>query len=264
MTYTYYKRDDVRFGVKAWDKGVHFDDNTYEQLHNVANLPFIHKHVAVMPDGHFGRGATVGSVIATKKAIVPSAVGVDIGCGMHAVQTTLRAEDLPDSLKSIRVDLERAIPHGFVTTKGRAHKGSWEVTPNSVLSRYAKMDSALEKIKDKFPHLAKKNAAKQLGTLGGGNHFVEICIDEGGFVWVMLHSGSRGIGNMIGQTFIKIAKEQMERYHIELPDKELAYLVEGTESFDDYWLLIFEKNIRVRSLMHGVLTENLGLAQVIN
>ena len=111
MTYTYYKRDNVRFGVKAWDKGVHFDGNTYEQLHNVANLPFIHKHVAVMPDGHFGRGATVGSVIATKKAIVPSAVGVDIGCGMHAVQTTIRAEDLPDNLKSIRVDLELSFIH---------------------------------------------------------------------------------------------------------------------------------------------------------
>ena len=220
--------------IKAWTRGVPVEEEAKAQLRNLSRLPFIHKHIAVMPDVHWGMGATVGSVIATNGAIIPAAVGVDIGCGMMAVETSLKASDLPDSLAALRSDIERAIPHGFVTTPGRALKGSWEVAPNSAISRYRDLGERYEKIIAKHPKLDHKSPLSQMGTLGGGNHFIEVCLDERDRVWVMLHSGSRGAGNMIGRYFIEKAKEEMRRHFINLADKDQAYLVEGSTLFDDY------------------------------
>src|SRR5262245_50942297 len=163
--------------VKMWTRGVPIEDEAKRQLENVARMPFIFKHVAAMPDVHFGRGATVGSVIATKGAIIPAAVGVDIGCGMMAVQTSLKASDLPESLASMRAAIERAVPHGMVTTKGRAVRGSWYVTPASVTSRWStSLAGRFEAIEVKHPAITNANPERQLGTLGGGNHFIEICL----------------------------------------------------------------------------------------
>jgi tRNA-splicing ligase RtcB (3'-phosphate/5'-hydroxy nucleic acid ligase) len=220
--------------VKMWTRGVPVDESAKRQLENTARLPFVFRHLAVMPDVHFGRGATVGSVIATKGAIIPAAVGVDIGCGMIAVQTTLKAADLPDSLSRVRSAIERAVPHGFVTTKGRALRGSWVVTPDSVVTRWRGLSERLDAVLAKHPGISVKNPQHQLGTLGGGNHFVEICLDTEQTVWVMLHSGSRGIGNRIGQYFIDLAREDMRKHFVNLPDRDLAYLVEGSAHFDDY------------------------------
>ena len=220
--------------IKAWTRGVLVEEQAKEQLRNVASMPFIHKHLAVMPDVHWGMGATVGSVIATKGAIIPAAVGVDIGCGMIAQETSLRAIDLPDSLALIRSDIERAVPHGFVSTPGRSKNGSWMVAPNSAITRYSGLADRYDAILAKHPLINQKSPLKQMGTLGGGNHFIEICLDERDMVWVMLHSGSRGAGNKIGQYFIDKAKEEIAKQFIHLPDKDLAYLVEGSELFDDY------------------------------
>ena len=220
--------------VKMWTRGVPVEAKAKEQLANTARMPFIFKHLAAMPDVHLGIGATVGSVVATKGAIIPAAVGVDIGCGMMAAQTTLKASDLPESLGKIRSRIERAVPHGFVTTPGRSVKGAWSVPPDSVLTRWRGLADRLEPIVEKYPRLKPKSPHEQLGTLGGGNHFIEICLDTEQTVWVMLHSGSRGIGNLIGQTFIDLARSDMKKHFINLPDRDLAYLVEGTEHFDDY------------------------------
>ena len=220
--------------VKMWTRGVPVEDGAKRQLANTARMPFIFRHVAAMPDVHVGIGATVGSVVATKGAIIPAAVGVDIGCGMMAVQTTLKASDLPESLTAVRQQIEYAVPHGFETIRGRSTKGAWQTAPNSIISRWSGLADRLERITDKYPRLKPKNPQAQLGTLGGGNHFVEICLDGEQTVWVMLHSGSRGIGNMIGQTFIELARQDMRRHFINLPDRDLAYLVEGTQHFDDY------------------------------
>ncbi len=220
--------------VKMWTHGVPVDEQARQQLANIARMPFVHSHLAVMPDVHVGKGATVGSVIATKGAIIPAAVGVDIGCGMMAVQTTLKAKDLPESLTELRARIERAVPHGTVTSEGRALRGSWAVTPDSVRTRWGALDARHGAIVAKQPRLKQKEAHRQLGTLGGGNHFIEVCLDTDQTVWVMLHSGSRGIGNLIGQVFIELARTDMKKHFISLPDRDLAYLVEGTEHFDDY------------------------------
>ena len=220
--------------LKMWTKNVLIEDVAIKQMQNVAMLPFIHKHVAAMPDCHLGKGATVGSVIPTKGAIIPAAVGVDIGCGMMAWKLTLTASQLPDNLAKIRSDIERAVPHGFVSTKGRARKGGWEIVPNSVCTRWRALDDRYRALIDKHPRISHKTPAHQLGSLSTGNHFIEICLDESDAVWVMLHSGSRGPGNVIGQYFIELAKKDMMRHSVHLPDKDLAYLSEGTEHFDDY------------------------------
>ena len=220
--------------IKMWTRGVPVEPQVKEQLANTARLPFVFHHVAAMPDVHVGIGATVGSVVATKGAIIPAAVGVDIGCGMIAAQTTLQAHDLPDSLRTIRSSIERAVPHGFETIPGRSVKGAWPVAPSSVATRWCTLADRLEPIVGKYPRLKPKRPQDQLGTLGGGNHFIEICLDTEGTVWVMLHSGSRGIGNLIGQTFIDVARGDMKKHFINLPDRDLAYLVEGSEHFDDY------------------------------
>ena len=243
--------------VKMWTRGVPVDEQARAQLTHIARMPFVHSHLAVMPDVHVGKGATVGSVIATQGAIIPAAVGVDIGCGMMAVQTSLKAKDLPESLAALRARIERAVPHGSVTVKGRAHKGSWGNTPDSVRTRWGALAGRHDAIIAKYPRLKNKEPHKQLGTLGGGNHFIEVCLDTEQTVWVMLHSGSRGIGNMIGQLFIELARKDMKKHCINLPDQDLAYLVEGTEHFDDYveamtWAQDYAAENR-RSMMDAVL-----------
>ncbi len=220
--------------VKMWTRGVPVEDGARTQLANMARMPFVHAHVAVMPDVHVGIGATVGSVVATSGAIIPAAVGVDLGCGMMAVQTTLRAEDLPDSLAALRRRIELAVPHGIVSDRDVAFKGSWRETPVQVATRWGGLAARHARIVAKRPAAATKKPQSQLGTLGGGNHFIELCLDEAGGVWVMLHSGSRGAGNRIGQVYIELAREDMRRHAINLPDRDLAYLVEGTRHFDDY------------------------------
>ncbi len=222
--------------IKTWTKGVQIENEALAQLHNVAKLPFIHKHVAAMPDVHWGMGATIGSVIASKGAIVPAAVGVDIGCGMMAVRTTLRAEHLPDNLHATRLDIEAAVPHGRTDNGGANDRGAWGELPPEAEERWAPLADRYAAIIAKHPKAKAYNSARHVGTLGTGNHFIELCIDEDDFVWAMLHSGSRGAGNKIGMYFIEKAKEEMRRYFIDkfLPDEDLAYLVERTELFDDY------------------------------
>lgn len=234
MGYSFHKTEGA--GLKLWDSHRPFDENAMEQLRNVAKLPFIHKHVAGMPDVHWGMGATVGSVIATKGAIVPAAVGVDIGCGMMAVQTSLTANDLPDNLFDMRSEIESVVPHGR-SDNGRANDvGAFRELPESHAERWNHLACRYDFIINKHPKAESYNNALHMGTLGTGNHFIEVCLDENDDVWVMLHSGSRGVGNKIGMYFIEQAKKEMERYFIGnyLPDKDLAYLVEHTELFDDY------------------------------
>lgn len=220
--------------VKAWTKGVTFDDNAREQVNRVAALEFVKPHVAIMPDVHWGMGATIGSVIPTTGAIIPAAVGVDIGCGMIAVQTSLTANDLPETLAHIRGKIEWAIPVGRTASGGKGDKGAWTNPPASVAQAWNKLAPTFINIVVKHPIIAKTNNYNHLGTLGTGNHFIEICLDETDQVWVMLHSGSRGVGNKIGMHFIGIAKKEMQRHFIHLPDTDLSYLVEGSVYFDDY------------------------------
>ena len=226
-----------RLPIKAWTRGVQVEDAARQQLLNLANMPFIHKHIAAMPDVHWGMGATVGSVIATKGAIIPAAVGVDIGCGMAAQRTTLVASDLPDNLHALRTAIEARIPHGRTDNGGRADRGAWGNAPEGNYQRLAPLMTGLKTITDKHPKIAQaaERAPMHAGTLGTGNHFVEICLDEEQRVWVMLHSGSRGIGNRIGSYFIEAAKKDMERWFISLPDKDLAYIPQGSALFTDYF-----------------------------
>lgn len=223
--------------VKMWTRGVPVEDDAKRQLSNTAKMPFIFKHIAVMPDVHVGKGSTIGSVIPTLGAVIPAAVGVDIGCGMMAAKTTLTANDLPDNLKPLRNAIEKAVPHGMSPKtrgfKGR-DKGSWETPPKPVDAAWAQLKTEFEAICLKTPKLRNTNNYRHLGTLGSGNHFIEICLDEIGFVWFMLHSGSRGVGNAIGSTFIELAKKDMRTHFINLPDQDLAYLKEGTQHYQDY------------------------------
>jgi tRNA-splicing ligase RtcB len=221
--------------IKAWTTGVPVEDVARQQLQNVASLPFIHRHVAAMPDLHWGMGATVGSVIATKGAIVPAAVGVDLGCGMMAVQTTLDARRLPDDLGPVRAAIEGAVPHGRTDHGGKNDRGAWGDVPEAAGRLWAERFAArYQAIVEKHPKAGSPNTARHLGTLGTGNHFIELCLDEADRLWVMLHSGSRGLGNRFGSCFIERAKREMERWFIRLPDRDLAYLAEGSELFDDY------------------------------
>jgi len=220
--------------IKAWTRGVPFEDEARAQLRNVASLPFIHRWVAAMPDVHWGIGATVGSVISTVGAIIPAAVGVDIGCGMMAARTTLTASDLPDSLRGLRSAVEAAVPHGLSKSRGGRDKGSWGTPPSTADRVWREIGPEFERLAEKHPGIRKSNHRVHLGTLGSGNHFIEVCLDEEQHVWILLHSGSRGVGNRIGTYFIQLAKQDMERHLAQLPDKNLAYFEEGSEHFDDY------------------------------
>ncbi len=221
-----------RVPVKVWTPDL--EPEARRQLENVARLPIIHGHVAAMPDVHAGIGATVGSVIPTKGAIIPAAVSVDIGCGMNAVQLSLTAKDLPTSLAKIRGAIERAVPVGFgmhasaAGYGGRREEKSREMRRG--LAKIVERNPAIEKMQKDF----RETWVRQLGTLGGGNHFIEVCLDESQHVWVMLHSGSRGIGNAIGRYFIERARREMEKQDARLPDRDLAWLAEGTPAFDQY------------------------------
>jgi len=220
--------------VKSWTRGVPFEAEARKQLENISRLPFIHRWVAAMPDVHWGIGATVGSVIATHGAVVPAAVGVDIGCGMMAVRTTLTASQLPDSLRELRSGIEHAVPHGLSRARGRRDKGSWGTPPSDVDAEWAQLAPRFDAITAKHGKVKNSNHRVHLGTLGTGNHFIEVCLDAEQQVWVMLHSGSRGVGNAIGRYFIELAKKDMGERLGSLPDENLAYLAEGSARFDDY------------------------------
>lgn len=220
--------------IKLWTQGVPVDEQAKQQLINLAQMPFIHKWVAVMPDVHVGKGATIGSVIPTKGAIIPAAVGVDIGCGMMAVRTSLVASDLPDNLFNLRCAIEKAVPHGRTESKHSRDKGAWDEVPKQTMQAWKCLDQDFKQITDITPKLEKSNHINHLGTLGTGNHFIEICLDEKNRVWIMLHSGSRGIGNAIGRHYIELAKKDMRQWMINLPDENLAYLPEGTDHFNEY------------------------------
>jgi tRNA-splicing ligase RtcB len=220
--------------IKAWTRDVPFEAGARAQLEKLATLPFLHQWIAVMPDVHQGIGATVGSVVATKGAVIPAAVGVDIGCGMIAARTSLVASDLPDSLRGLRSAVERAVPHGRTDHGGRNDRGAWSDVPPAVEAAWMGLEGRYKAIEDKHPKAAHARSEAHLGTLGTGNHFIEVCLDEAERVWIMLHSGSRGVGNRIGSYFIELAKEDMRRYFVNLPDADLAYLPEGTTHFSDY------------------------------
>jgi tRNA-splicing ligase RtcB len=231
-----YETEAVEGGVpiKMWTRGVPVEPEARKQLANAARLPIVFKHVAAMPDVHLGIGATVGSVIPTFKAIIPAAVGVDIGCGMMACKTTLHAADLPDNLGPLRAAIERAVPHGSVPKRMGRDTGSWENPPNAVDEAWSQLAPEFDALCEAYPRLKNTNNRKHLGTLGTGNHFIEVCLDEAGAVWFMLHSGSRGVGNAIGTLFIELAKEDAIRQQANLPDKDLAYFEEGSAYFGDY------------------------------
>ena len=220
--------------IKMWTRGVPVEDEAKKQLANAARLPIVFRHIAAMPDVHLGIGATVGSVIPTLKAIIPAAVGVDIGCGMMAAKTTLRAEDLPDNLGPLRSAIERAVPHGSNPRSRGRDQGSWENPPETVDQIWATLADEFDALCEIHPRLKNTNNRKHLGTLGSGNHFIEVCLDEAGAVWFMLHSGSRGVGNAIGTHFIELARKDAERHERNLPDKDLAYFEEGAQYFGDY------------------------------
>lgn len=213
--------------VHIWTEDI--EQRAAQQLANVARMPFVHSHVAAMPDVHAAIGATVGSVIATRAAIIPAAVGVDIGCGMIATRLSIGANELPDSLRSVRAAIEARVPVGFDMHDVRRIRAAG-------VKRLADRHEALLRRVPELGKMTKKPDAwqRQMGTLGGGNHFIEVCLDEVGRVWVMLHSGSRGIGNQIGRHFIALAREEMLTLDVRLPDRDLAYLREGTASFDVY------------------------------
>lgn len=235
--------------IKLWTEGVPVENEARQQLINTAKMPFIFKHLAVMPDVHLGKGSTIGSVIPTVGAIIPATVGVDIGCGMIAARTSLTASDLPDNLHGLRCAIEKAVPHGRTVGRGVKDKGAWDSVPKQADQAWAALNPRFKAITDKYPKLASTNNRGHLGTLGSGNHFIEVCLDETNRVWFMLHSGSRGVGNAIGNLFIQLAQADMRQHIADLPDRDLAYFKEGSRHFDDYveavnWAQDFAKQNR--------------------
>ncbi|WP_288130172.1 RtcB family protein [Accumulibacter sp.] len=220
--------------IKMWTQDVPVEDEARKQLIDTARMPFIYRHLAVMPEVHLGKGSTIGSVIPTQGAIIPAAVGVDIGCGMMAACTTLLAGDLPDNLQALRTAIEHAVPHGRTMGRGRRDEGSWDTPPASVDAMWAGLIEGFTRITDRHPCLKNTNNHKHLGTLGTGNHFIEVCLDEADRVWFMLHSGSRGVGNAIGSHFIRLAQKDMQQHIANLPNRDLAYFEEGSQHFDEY------------------------------
>ena len=208
--------------VLSWANHELKNDET-KMAKNVASLPFVFKHVALMPDVHLGKGALVGSVIATKEAIIPAAVGGDIGCGMGAIKTPFKGDKLEGKLKKIRLDIEAAIPTGFNENKDLEKA----VTNWQNWRDFKDLHSGVQDLESK--------AMKQLGSLGGGNHFIEVCVDTENQVWLMLHSGSRNIGNKLAQYHISTAKNLAKMADANLPDKDLAHFVTGTPEFEAYW-----------------------------
>ena len=243
-------------GVKMFTDGVQVEESALQQIRNVASMPFVYPHVAVMPDAHWGMGATIGSVIPTQGAIIPAAVGVDIGCGMMAVKTDLNASQLPDNLAELRSAIEAKVPHGRTDNGGKNDRGAWGDVPND--SPWTDLSEPYQLIIDKHPTAKAFTTGRHMGPLGTVNHFIEVCLDEAGYVWFMLHSGSRGPGNRIGMYFINAAKKDMERWFINLPDADLAYLPQGSALFNDYlkavhWAQDFARLNR-ETMMHAVIS----------
>src|SRR5215467_2343199 len=243
--------------IKAWTRGVPVEDAARKQLENVARLPIVFHHVAAMPDVHFGIGATVGSVVPTERAIIPAAVGVDIGCGMMAVETTLAASQLPDNLRPMRTAIEAAVPHGRTANGGRGDRGAWHNIPAATAAAWQELAPEYKQLVDQHKAIGQGNDVNHFGTLGTGNHFIEVCLDERDRVWFMLHSGSRGVGNRIGTYFIELAKHDMRAHVKDLPDQALAYLREGSKHFADYvaavdWAQRYAKTNR-KLMMQGVI-----------
>lgn len=208
--------------VYSW-AGHDLGSQEIKMAQNMASLPFVYKHISLMPDVHLGKGALVGSVLATQDAIVPAAVGVDIGCGMSAVQTPYVASQLDRKLKQIRKDIEAIIPVGFAANDSADRTSqNWQGWRD-----FADLHRGVQDLQDR--------ALKQMGSLGGGNHFIEVCLDEGDRVWLMLHSGSRHIGNKLAQCHIDTAKHLAKLAENRLPDPDLAYFVKGTPEFAAYW-----------------------------
>ena len=225
--------------IKMWVDHVPVEDGAIEQLRNVAKLPFIYKGICAMPDVHIGQGATIGSVIPMLGAIVPAAVGVDIGCGMLAVKTCLKLSDLVgedyDLRPHIRSEIERVVPHGRTNNGEKGDRGAWHDLPLFIEEMWEReLANVYEDIIKKHPKAKAHNDKNHLGTLGTGNHFIELCTDRKNDIWIMLHSGSRGVGNKLASYFIGLAKEECERWFVNLPDKNLAYFPQGTQLFQDY------------------------------
>jgi tRNA-splicing ligase RtcB len=222
--------------AKFWTGDMEVEQEALEQIRRTSMLPILGGYVAVMPDVHAGKGSTVGTVLPTRSAILPACVGVDIGCGMIAVQTSLKASDLPESLTTLRHQIERDVPVGFnhhkktLNFNGMGLEGMRiQRERDALLNRFSGL-----RIMDRIQRFDEKRMELQLGTLGGGNHFEEICIDTEQNVWIMLHSGSRNVGKTVGEAATELAKEEMARQHISLVDKELSWLAEGTPLFDEY------------------------------
>lgn len=258
----------MRVPLKIWDAdgNVPMEPAVITQMSNICKLPFVFDHAALMPDGHVGIGGSVGSVVATIGAVVPAICGVDIGCGMMAVRTSLTANDLPDNTHHIRLAIEAVVPHGRTDNGGRNDKGAHQSDLSAeVQASWLGLVPGYTKLIAKYPNLAHHRVDGHLGTLGTGNHFIELCLDEANDVWIMLHSGSRGIGNKIGSFFIALAQKDMEKFFINLPHRDLAYLPEGTEHFDDYveavgWAQDYAKENRVT--MMNAIVKALGTAHL--
>lgn len=222
--------------VRLWTGSMPVEQAAIDQLKNISQLPILAGHIAVMPDVHMGKGATVGSVIPTLSAVIPSAVGVDIGCGMLAVRTGLTAADLPDSLAPMRSAIERDVPVGFSFHANKLAIGGDNPAGQLLQQRY---DTLMGSFKDLalftgLGHFNQERMTQQVGTLGGGNHFIEVCLDESSRVWVMLHSGSRNVGKTVGEAAMEAAKKHVATLDITLPDKDLAWLADGTVEFEQY------------------------------
>ena len=250
--------------VKAWKRGVPFEEGAIEQLKKTAQMPFVFKHVAAMPDAHIGVGATIGTVLPTVGAAIPSAVGVDLGCGMIAQKTMLRRADLGD-LPSLRAAIESAVPCGRTNNGAKGDVGAWGEVPTYVRQKWnEEFDAQYEWLCGVHPGARAKNTVAHLGTLGTGNHFIELTEDENGAVWIVLHSGSRGMGNRIGTYFTQLAKTLCAKWFISLPDPDLAYLPVGTEEFDAYRHAVtlaqrfaWENRLIMLAAVRGVIGERL-------
>jgi tRNA-splicing ligase RtcB len=253
-------------GARLWTGDLEMEHDAIEQIRAVSQLPILAGPVAVMPDVHLGKGATVGTVIPTRAAIVPAAVGVDIGCGMLAVKTDLTASDLPESLAAIRAQIERDVPVGFGFHKDPLEpKGSRaaHVLENRMMTLEERFPTL--RILDRMGRFDEARMWRQLGSLGGGNHFVELCLDAEDALWIMLHSGSRNVGKTIGETAMNMAKEIAARIDRRLPDRDLAWLDEGSPEFEAYveglgWAQEYASLNRdlMLDLVHKALAKSLG------
>lgn len=229
-------REQTRVSIRMWVDGVgDVEPSAMQQIRDVASLPIVTPHVAIMPDVHLGYGATVGSVIPTRGAIIPSAVGVDIGCGMRATRTQFRAEHLDGRAEDLRHWIEDNVPVGGPGIPGSWRDSRYKGAPDAVEQAWARLDQGYKTILEDHPKIAGRGLPhEQLGTLGTGNHFIEVCLDENGSVWIMLHSGSRGVGNRIGTYFIERALEYSHRRGYALPNRDLGWLDAGTPLFREY------------------------------